>query len=138
MRKIKWFSLLVLSFSLILPNTKSYDFSIEGIIIQKDAFISLKLNNLSKDNFMPSPEIREKIFLTVYINNIKRVEYKVKYIKNTFFNARNSILLKTNFRMFKNLNGATIKIHLNPDKIIPETNYSNNILEKKLYLHEKK
>ena len=71
----------------------------------------------------------EKPFVTVYIDNIKRAEYKLKYLDRRLFVPWGSILLRTNFRGRPNL---PIKVEVNMNKLLPESNYTNNVLIKKM------
>ena len=73
--------------------------------------------------------IKEKIFLTIYINNLKRAEYKVKYINAALFKKKGRCLFRTNFRLQQPLQ---LKVEVNRLKIFPETNYNNNHMTKKM------
>jgi hypothetical protein len=99
------------------------DFIVADIMAQADQFIHLKLQNKSGFGCPISPELKEKIFLTIYIDNIKRADYKVKYMDARLFGPRGIIFFPTNFRVQKGLN---IRVEINPLKIIPESDYSNN------------
>lgn len=115
----------------IIANNKP-DFIVADLDVKKDRFIHIKLQNKSAVNSLITPELKEKIFLTVYINNIKRAEYKIKYIDPQLFKPKGTVLFRTNFRMQKGLN---IKIEINRLKVIPESNFLNNKLIKKLNKH---
>ena len=104
------------------------DFAVSDIVALKDRFIHIKLQNRSAANFRVTPGIKEKIFLVIYINNIKRAEYKVKYIDPKLFDKKSTILFRTNFRIKK---GLKIKVEINRLKIIPESNFKNNTLTKR-------
>jgi hypothetical protein len=105
------------------------DFIVVDIIVGADQFIHIKLQNKSTVNYPITPELNEKIFLTIYINSTKRAEYKIKYIDPKLFKPKGIILFRTNFRMQKGLN---IKVEINPLKIIPESDFLNNQLIKQL------
>ncbi len=105
------------------------DFIAADIMVKADQFIHIKLQNKSTVNYSVTEELKEKIFLTIYINNIKRAEYKIKYIDLNLFKPKGTILFRTNFRMQKGLN---IKVEVNPLKVIPESNFLNNQLVKQL------
>jgi hypothetical protein len=105
------------------------DFIVADIMVAADQFIHIKLQNKSTVNYSIKPELNEKIFLTIYINNIKRAEYKIKYIDSKLFKPKGIILFRTNFRMQKGLN---IKVEVNPLKVIPESDFLNNQLMKQL------
>jgi hypothetical protein len=99
------------------------DFIAVDILVQADQFIHIKLQNKSAGDCVIPPELKEKIFLTIYINNIKRADYKIKYIDSKLFKAKGTILFPTNFRVQKGLN---IAVEINPLKVIPESDYLNN------------
>jgi len=105
------------------------DFIAADIMVEADQFIHIKLQNKSSVNYPITPELNEKIFLTIYINNIKRAEYKIKYIDPKLFKPKGTILFRTNFRMQK---GLLIKVEINPLKVIPESDFLNNQLVKQL------
>ena len=75
------------------------------------------------------PQSREKVFLSLAINGVKRAEYKVKAIDPTIFLKSSFIVFKTNFRVGQPLR---IRVEVNGEKAVPETDFSNNILEKDL------
>ena len=99
------------------------DFIAADILVQADQFIHIKLQNKSTINCAIPPELKEKIFLTISIDNIKRAEYKIKYIEAKLFKPNGTILFPTNFRVQKGLN---IAVEINPLKVIPESDYLNN------------
>lgn len=107
------------------------DFAVTEIFIKQDKFIHVKLQNLSAFDVPIQPELKEEIFLTIYIDDIKRTEYKLKYLDQKLFMKRSTIFFRTNFRVQKGLH-LKIKIQLNPLKCINETNFLNNTMEKTL------
>lgn len=109
------------------------DFTVSDIKVLGDKFIYLKLENQSIHDCIIKPEYIEKIFLTIYINDLKRAEYKLKYIDKKLLTKNSKILFRTNFRAPYRIK---IKAEINMQKIIPELNLSNNILEKKLTPNE--
>jgi hypothetical protein len=109
--------------------TNPADFAVTGIFIKQDNFIHVKLQNLSAFDVSIQPGLKEKIFLTIYIDNIKRAEYKLKYMDRKLFKKRSTIFFRTNFRAQKGRR-LKIKVHVNPLKIIKETNFLNNTLGK--------
>ena len=117
--------LIVLSFSGInVPAAGDKpDFIVVDILVQADQFIHIKLQNKSTVNCAITPELKEKIFLTLSINNIKRADYKITYLDAKLFKPNGIILFPTNFRGQKGLN---IAVEINPLKVIPESTYSNN------------
>ena len=135
MKKI-CFSFLFLMSCLELTAANLPDFTVADIIAKKDNFIYIKLQNLSIHDFQVTPDLKEKIFLTIFINNVKRTEYKLKYINKKLLMKKSTILFRTNFRMRKGLD-LKVKVQLNILKIIHESNFLNNILEKRLHLDEK-
>lgn len=105
------------------------DFIVSDIVVKPDQFIHIKLQNRSPVNVQVPGTIKEKVFLSIYNNNIKRAEYKLKYMDQKLFKPKGTILFRTNFRMQK---GLRIKVEVNPLKIIPESNFLNNTLSKQL------
>jgi hypothetical protein len=105
------------------------DFIVSDIVVKPDQFIHIKLQNQSPVNVQVPITIKEKIFLAIYIDNIKRAEYKLKYMDQKLFKPKSTILFRTNFRIQK---GLRIKVIVNPLKIIPESNFLNNTLSKQL------
>jgi hypothetical protein len=136
MKKI-WLSLLCLISCLGLTTAANLpDFTVTDILTKKDNFIYIKLQNISIYGFQVTPEHKEKIFLTIFINNVKRSEYKLKYIDKKLFLEKSTVLFRTNFRLQKG-SDLKVKVHLNRLKIIRENNFLNNTLEKKLRFNEK-
>jgi len=131
MKKGFWFFLIALCLCGVdhLTANDKPDFIPADIMVKADQFIHIKLQNKSTVNYSITPELKEKIFLTIYINNIKRAEYKIKYIDAKLFRPKGAILFRTNFRMQKGLN---IKVEVNRLKVIPESNFLNNQLVKQL------
>lgn len=114
--------------NLLTANEKP-DFIAADITVKADQFIHIKLQNKSTVNYSITPELKEKIFLTIHINNIKRAEYKIKYIDPKLFKSKGIIFFRTNFRMQK---GLIIKVEVNRLKVIPESDFLNNQLVKQL------
>ena len=111
------------------PGAATPDFRVSDIFVLNDKFIAVTLENISGEQWNLTPETREQIFLTVYIDQIKRAEYKAKYIDPMLFLPKSRILFKTNFRLFRPLG---IRVEINRDRLIPEPDYQNNSLEKTL------
>jgi hypothetical protein len=105
------------------------DFRVSDIFVLNDKFIAITLENISGEKWNLTTETKEQIFLTVYIDQIKRAEYKAKYIDPTLFLPKSRVLFKTNFRLFRPLG---IRVEINRDRLIPESEYQNNSLEKLL------
>jgi len=105
------------------------DFKINDILVLQDGFIALKIENSSSQDYLLPPQARERIFLTLAINGIKRAEYKIKAMDSTIFLKNSFIIFKTNFRAGKALK---IRVDVNMEKAIPESDFSNNVLEKDL------
>ncbi len=103
----------------------SINFSIEDIVTKNDGFVYLKLKNNSNEiYYVKNPD---DIFLTLYINNIKRAEFKIKYISQNFFFPDQTLYFKTNF---KAIGSFKIKVIINKYKKIKETKYTDNSIEK--------
>lgn len=124
-----FFLLLMVCLDLTAANVP--DFTAADIISQKDNFIYIKLRNLSPHSVQVTPQQKEKIFLIIFINNIKRAEYKLKYMDKKLFFPKGVFLFRTNFRLQKGKD-LKVKAMVNPLKIIPETNFLNNTREKRL------
>ncbi len=127
---MKILSTLLLVFSMLCSQAFAatpVDFLVENIEIPENGFIHIKLANRSGSAITLSPQLLEKTFVTIDINNIRRAEYKVKYIDRRLFQPQGRVLLRTNFRV---QGQQRIKIVCNPQRIIEETNYNNNTLEK--------
>jgi hypothetical protein len=118
--------LLILAWN-VLQAGETPDFKISDILVLQDGFIALKIENAASQDYILSPQARERIFLSLAINGIKRAEYKVKAMDPTIFLKNSFIIFKTNFR-----NGLPLKmrVEVNGEKVIPESDYNNNILEK--------
>lgn len=126
MKKLPLVLLLGLSTLLAgeMPN-----FKISDIRVLADGFIALKIENTGSQDFtLPGP-MREIVFLSLAINGIKRAEYKCKAMDPTIFLKKSSIIFKTNFRGGR---AQKIRVDVNGDKTIPESDFSDNILEKDL------
>ena len=108
------------------------DFAVIDILVQPDGFLYVKLQNRSPVNVKIPNELKEKIFLTIFINNLKRAEYKIKYINKLLFKKGGTVLFRTNFRVKKNLD---VRIEVNGLKVINEKNYTNNRLAKQIHGH---
>jgi hypothetical protein len=105
------------------------DFAVTDILVMQDRFIHIKLSNRSAAGYPITPALKEKVFLTIYINNLKRAEYKIKYIDPKLFKKRGTILFRTNFRLQKSLK---VTVEINRLKVIPENDFSNNRLTKQV------
>lgn len=126
MKKLPLLLLLALK---VLPAGELPDFKISDILVLQDGFIALKIENSAmKDLALPSTS-RERIFLTLAINGVKRAEYKFKAIDPTVFLKNSFIVFKTNFRAGQPLR---IRVEVNGEKAVPESDFSNNTLEKNL------
>ncbi len=127
MKRIIIFLILIGSITIGIFSNNLPDFKVTDILVHIDKFIYIKINNNSNFNFQIKPELNEIIFLTIYINKLKRAEYKLKYIDKKLFTNNSTIFFKTNFRAQPSLN---IKVEINREKTIPESNYINNSMEK--------
>jgi hypothetical protein len=134
--KQKYLMLVILLFMLallfgtgILLPAGQPDFVVSDILVQGDGFLYIKLKNHSPTAVGIKPNQREKVFLTIYINNLKRAEYKIKYLDNKLFKPGGTILFRTNFRLQKSV---TVRVEINSAKIIIEKNYANNRLAKQI------
>ncbi len=105
------------------------DFRAGEILILQDDFIALKIENASLHDWTPGAADRERVFLRIFINGVKRAEYLVKSVEPTLFLRRSMIVFKTNFRVTAPLR---IRVELNGEKAVPESDFSNNLLEASL------
>jgi hypothetical protein len=126
MKKLLLSLLLALN---VLVSADLPDFRTSDILVLQDGFIALKIENSAARDHAPMPQAREKVFLSLAINGIKRAEYKVKAMDPTIFLRHSFIVFKTNFRAGQPLR---IRVELNGEKAVPEADFSNNILEKDL------
>ena len=126
---MKEWPFFLLSALILLQAGEVPDFKINDILVLQDGFIALKIENSSSQDYLLPPQARERIFLTLAINGIKRAEYKIKAMDSTIFLKNSFIIFKTNFRAGKALK---IRVDVNMEKAIPESDFSNNVLEKDL------
>jgi hypothetical protein len=126
MKKLPLFLLLALS---LLIGADLPDFRTSDILVLQDGFIALKIENSADMDCLLTPLARDKVFLSLTINGVKRAEYKAKAIDPTLFMRRSFIVFKTNFRAGQPLR---IRVELNVEKAVPEADLGNNILEKDL------
>jgi hypothetical protein len=105
------------------------DFRTSDILVLQDGFIALKIENSADMDCLLTPQAREKVFLSLTINGVKRAEYKAKAMDPTIFRRRSFIVFKTNFRASQPLR---IRVELNVEKAVPEADLGNNTLEKDL------
>jgi len=126
MKKLPLFLWLALT---MLGGADLPDFRTSEILVLQDGFIALKIENSADSDLALSQQARDKVFLSLAINGVRRAEYKVKAMDPTIFLRRSFIVFKTNFRSGQPMR---IRIELNGEKAVPETDFSNNILEKDL------
>lgn len=110
----------------ILP-AESPDFVVSDIVVRPNKFIYIKLQNRSSHSISLTKKQGELIFLTLYINNIKRAEYKAKYLDKRLWQGNSTIYFRTNFRLIDQLK---IRVEINRERGIPESLFNNNSLEK--------
>jgi hypothetical protein len=123
-------SLTALIFSLLgLAAVETPDFVVSDILVRPNKFIYIKLQNRSSHSISLTKEQGEQIFLTLYINNIKRAEYKAKYLDKRLWQGNSTIYFRTNFRLIDQLK---IKVEINRERAISESLFNNNSLEKSL------
>jgi hypothetical protein len=126
MKKLPLFLLLALK---VLTAGELPDFKISEILVLQDGFIALKIENSSGQDFALPSASRDRIFLSLAINGVKRAEYKFKTVDPTIFLRNSFIVFKTNFRAGQPLR---IRVEVNGEKAIPESDFSNNVMEKDL------
>lgn len=116
----------------LLEAAQEADFKVADIILRPDRFVYIKLQNISNTPVTIKPGIKEKVFLIIYLDGVKRTGYKLKYFQKRLFRRRGTLLFRTNFRPPPKGKTLRVKAHINPLKILGEKNYRNNILEKRL------
>ena len=126
---MKKFSLVLLLGLSVLRAGEMPDFKVSDILVLADGFIALKIENTGSEDFTLPVQMRESVFLSLAINGIKRAEYKSKAMDPTIFLKKSSIIFMTNFRVGR---AQRIRVEVNGEKAIPESDLSNNILEKDL------
>jgi hypothetical protein len=126
MKNLPLFLLLALT---VLPAGELPDFKISDIVVLQDGFIALKIENSSLRDYALPSAARERIFLSLAINGVKRAEYKIKAVDPIIFLRSSFIVFKTNFRVGQPLR---IRVEVNGEKAVPESDLSNNTLEKDL------
>lgn len=109
------------------------DLAVDNISLHQNGFVHITLKNKSPFKIPIKPANKEKIFLVIYIDNLKRAEYKLKYMNPMLFSPNGSTRFRTNFRVPKGLK-MKMKAEINLAKIIKEPNYRNNRLEKILHV----
>jgi len=124
----KWLFFMLLAAN-ILRSGEMPDFKIHDILVFQDGFIALKIENSSSQDYPLPANTRDKIFLSLAINGVKRAEYKMKAVDPTIFLKSSFIVFKTNFRAGLPLK---IRVEVNVDKAIPESDFGNNVLEKEM------
>lgn len=117
--------LFLLAFG-VLNGEEKPDFRTSGVLLVQDGFIALKIENSSPRDWMPTAADRDKVFISLFINGIKRAEYQVKSVDPTIFLGHSLIVFKTNFRVITPLR---IRVVCNGERALPESDFSNNTLE---------
>jgi hypothetical protein len=105
------------------------NFKVSEILVLQDGFIALKIENASAQDYPLPEESRDKVFLSLSINGIKRAEYLAKAVDPIIFLKHSFIVFKTNFRSGL---PQRIRVEVNPEKALPESEMRDNILEKVL------
>jgi hypothetical protein len=126
MKKLPFFLVLALK---LFPAGELPDFAINDVLVLPDGFIALKIENSSLRDYALPPASRERIFLSLAINGVKRAEYKIKSVDPIIFLKSSFIVFKTNFRVSQPLR---IRVEVNGERAVPESDLGNNVLEKDL------
>lgn len=108
---------------------QSPNLAITNMSVLKDGFIYITLENQSDMMIPLNTQHKEKIFLVIFIDDLKRAEYKLKYIDPKLFKPKSKVLFRTNFRVPGDLS-LKIRAEINEEKIITELTYLDNRLEK--------
>lgn len=101
------------------------DFLISDIQPLDQGFIYITIENRSPVTVHITPELMEKPFLVIYLNRIKRAEYRLKYLDPRLFQKNSRLRFRTNFRAQGDLQ---MKVEINGSRVITETNYQNNVI----------
>ena len=120
----------ILIFPILSLSGQLPDFTVTKFITSQTGFLHIQLENLSQHAVTIKEEWREKTFLTLYINRIKRAEFTFKHLDPALFKKNGSIVHRTNFRTGKPM---TITVKINHDRLIPESSYFNNELTEKMH-----
>lgn len=104
------------------------DFKPGDILILADRFLAVRLQNDSGIVCTLDERNRECIMLVIYINGIRRAEYKAKYLDPTLFQPHSSVIVRTNFRI--TADPLHIRAIVNPNRSLAEDRFQNNALEK--------
>lgn len=110
-----------------------FDFAVTDFIQHTDGFIYVKLENKSDTSLNLQEAVLNKIFLVIYIDSIKRAEYKLKYFDRQLFTAKSQVLFRTNFRSRSKI---ILRAEINMGRIFAESIFHNNILERSIEKHE--
>ena len=106
------------------PNFKASD-----VLVLQDGFIALKIENTASGDFVLPAAARNRVFISLAINGVKRAEYLAKAVDAAIFLRRSLIVLKTNFRADRPLR---IRVVLNPENALPDSDPADNVLEREL------
>ncbi|MCU0275865.1 MAG: hypothetical protein MUF02_03250 [Acidobacteria bacterium] len=126
MRKLLLFLLLANG---ILAAGEAPNFKARDILVLQDGFIALRIENTSAQDFALLPTLRERVFISLFVNGVKRAEYLAKAVDPAIFLKRSLIVLKTNFRAQQPLK---IRMVVNGEGAFPEVDPRDNVLEKDL------
>lgn len=105
---------------------ESPNFRASEILVLPDGFIALRIENASAEDFPLPAASRDKVFISLAINGIKRAEYLAKTVDPALFLKHGAIVYKTNFRAGQALK---IRMEVNKEKAFPENDLSDNALE---------
>lgn len=114
---------------LLLRGAETPNFRVGDILVLADGFIALKIENTAAQDYALPPAARDKVFISLSINGVKRAEYLAKAVDPAIFRQHSFIVFKTNFRAGL---PQTIRVIVNGEGTVPETDRKDNILEKDL------
>jgi len=108
------------------------DFAITDIKLGPEGFLEIHIANRSAEIHEPANKENEKTFLTITIEDVRRAEYKLKYMPLHLFQPLGKVTWKTNFRL-----GWSVRVHaqVKLPPLIPETRIEDNRLTKGLHPH---
>ena len=117
---------LVLAISVASP-ANTADFAVQDMKIGREGFLIISLENLTPRAVHFPEELKEKVFLTISIDGLRRAEYKLKYMPGTLFASHGKAEWKTNFRLRVR---ARVRVEMNIPTVIDETRLHDNRMDR--------
>lgn len=133
---IEWMKELI-TILLVLAGIQVYastpaDFAITDIKLGPEGFLEVHLaNRLAKPQETTDTD-KEKVFLTIAIEDIRRAEYKLKYMPRSLFEPLGRAIWTTNFRPAR---PVRVYAEVNLPPVILETRSEDNRMTRVLQPH---